>query len=110
MELSLNPDVMRSLISTPSRLVELIDTPNLHLQIVFPTNNVDWQTNISEGPYSRSYYLLLINVPNGTSESDKFVVPVTTLSDGKPRYQLAFVWLDGVVANMEIVNQGFVNA
>ena len=83
MSLGLDSHIMRSVISTPSRLVGDLVAPGLRLQIVFPSGGADAQTAVVHGPYSRSYYLLSVEVPDDPSKPDKFAVPVTTLSDGR---------------------------
>lgn len=83
MPLGLDSHIMRSVISTPSRLVGELVTPDLRLQIVLPSGGVDFQTAVVAGPYSRSYYLLSVEVPDDPSKPGEFAVPVTTSSDGR---------------------------
>ena len=83
MSLGLDSHIMRSVISTPSRLVGELDTPDLRLQMVLPSSGADFQTAVVHGPYSRSYYLLSIEVPDDPSKPGEFAVPVTTSSDGR---------------------------
>lgn len=91
MPLSLNPKIIRSVISTPSRLVGQLSTPNLMMQIVFPVSGVNLQTFMKPGPHSRSYYLLSIMEPDDPSSPEAFAVPITTLHDGKPTYAFGAV-------------------
>ena len=91
MSLALDSSIMRFLISTPSRLVGQLDTPDLYLQIVFPTRRPDLKTWTTAGPHSRSYYLLSINAPDDPSAPESFAVPATTLSNETTVYALGAV-------------------
>ena len=84
MSLAPDPHVIRSLLSTPSRLIGQLETRDLRLQIVFPTSRVAVQTTFKTGPHSRNYFLLSVRVPDDPSEA--FAVPMTTLLDGEVIY------------------------
>jgi hypothetical protein len=55
-------NIDRFLMSTPSRLVGEFECPGLLLTHAFPSvsKGVQWDTQFSEGPYSRSYYMISI--------------------------------------------------
>jgi hypothetical protein len=84
MSLAPDPHVIRSLLSTPSRLIGQLETRNRRLQIVFQTSRVAIQTAFKTGPHSRNYFLLSLRVPDDPVEA--FAVPTTTLSDGEVMY------------------------
>lgn len=66
----------RFLISTPSRLVGELERPGLHVDHAFPDllNMTEWQSQLSGGPYSRSYYVISTSVSN--DEKDAMGQPV----------------------------------
>ena len=84
MSLAPDPHVIRSLLSTPNRLIGRLETRDLRLQIVFPTSRVAVQTTFKTGPHSRNHFLLSVRVPDDPSEV--FAVPMTTLLDGEVIY------------------------
>lgn len=116
--LSLDSDVIRFLISAPSRFVGQLSTPDLSVQMIMPSGGVELETSIKPGPYSRSYYLVSIRVPDDPSSAEAFAVPVTTLRNQEPLYDfrkvggmlcdLASVWFGksfdyhGVIADHSI--------
>ena len=91
MVLSLDPHVNRFLISTPSRLVGVLNTPTLRLQSVFPENPAEFEASLSVGPYSRDYYMISVRVPDDSSEPGDFAVPITTLQNGEKIYHHSIV-------------------
>lgn len=91
MSLSLDPSIMRCVISTPSQLVGQLSRPDLAIQIVFPHTDVEFQKYVQPGPYSRTYYLVSIREPDDPSSDDAFAAPTWTSDDGKPVYALGAV-------------------
>lgn len=67
----------RFLISTPSRLVGDLQCPELSIDHAFPNpypfNAAQWQSQISGGPYSRSYYVISTAVSGNETDGGGLV-------------------------------------
>jgi hypothetical protein len=71
-------NIARFLMSTPSRLVGELECPGLLLTHAFPgvLQSTQWQTQISEGPYSRSHYVISTSLDESKNQSELFTRPL----------------------------------
>jgi len=84
--LSLEPNILRAIVSTPSCFKGQFSTSDLVMQIAFPGDDAPWETRTQPGPYSRCHFLVSLRIPDDPTSPTALAAPATTLRDGQTHY------------------------